>query len=118
AQSPVSLLGVTVPGDRLLLAALVVAVAAVLWAVSPWSRFGLATPGRAEDEQAGALFGYRTELIAAANWVAAAVLAAAAGILVAPISSLDPATYTLFIVPALAAALLGGLSSFGATVAG
>ncbi len=118
AQSPVSLLGVTVPSDRLLLAALVVVAAAVLWAVSRWSRFGLATRAVAEDEQATALFGYRPELVAAVNWVAAAVLAAAAGILVAPISSLDPATYTLFVVPALAAALLGGLSSFGATVAG
>ncbi len=39
------------------------------------------------------------------------------GILVAPITGLDPVTTTLLVVPALAAALVGRLVSFGATVA-
>ncbi|MBL7502443.1 ABC transporter permease, partial [Frankia sp. CN7] len=117
-QRPVELLGTTVPSDRLLLAALAVAAGAVLWAVSRWTRFGLATRAVAADPDAVSLWGYRAELVAAANWVVASVLAAAAGILIAPVSALNPATYSLFVVPALAAALLGGLSSFGATVAG
>jgi branched-chain amino acid transport system permease protein len=117
-QRPISVWGVTVPSDRPLLAGLAALAAVGLWASSRWSRFGLATRAVAQDEQTLALLGYRPELIAAANWVAAAVLAATAGILVAPISALTPTTYTLFVVPALAAALVGGLSSFGATVAG
>ncbi|WP_084174206.1 ABC transporter permease [Pseudofrankia saprophytica] len=117
-QKPVKVFGTTVPSDRLLLAALAVAAGLVLWAVSRWTRFGLATRAVAADADTVALWGYRTELIAAANWVVAAVLAAAAGILIAPVSALNPTTYSLFVVPALAAALLGGLSSFGATVAG
>lgn len=85
--------------------------------MSRWTRFGLATRAVAEDEQATALLGYAPQRIAAVNWVAATVLAALAGILVAPISALNPTTYTLLVVPALAAALIGRLSSFGVTVA-
>lgn len=117
-QTRVTLLGMTVPSDRLWLAALVVVVGAVLWAISRGSRFGLATRAAAVDPEALALFGYRSGIVAATNWIGASMLGAAAGILVAPISALNPSTYSLFVVPALAAALLGGLSSFGATVAG
>jgi len=117
-QKPLKVLGATVPSDRLLLAALAIAVGAALWAVSRWTSFGLATRAVAADPDTVALWGFRTEIVAAANWVVSAVVAAAAGILIAPIAALNPQTYPLFVVPALAAALLGGLSSFGATVAG
>jgi branched-chain amino acid transport system permease protein len=49
--------------------------------------------------------------------MAASVLAGLGGILVAPVAGLDPVTTTLLVVPALAAALVGRLVSFGATVA-
>jgi hypothetical protein len=39
-----------------------------------------------------------------------------AGILITPISGLNPTSFTLFIVPALGAALLGRMTSFSATV--
>ncbi|WP_239307854.1 MULTISPECIES: ABC transporter permease [unclassified Frankia] len=113
-----SLFGENVPVDRPLLAALVATVGIVMWAVSRWTLLGLATRAVAESDEATAQFGYRPEVVAATSWVAASVLGALAGILVAPISVLSPSTYTLFIVPALAAALLGGLSSFGATIVG
>jgi branched-chain amino acid transport system permease protein len=45
----------------------------------------------------------------------ASVLAGAGGVLVAPITALNPVSYTLFVVPALAAAVVGGLSRFGVT---
>ncbi|HMA47090.1 MAG TPA: ABC transporter permease [Frankiaceae bacterium] len=115
-QRPLSVLGATVPSDRPLLAGLAVAAGALLWAVSRWTRFGLATRAVAEDEGVTALLGYAPQRIAAVNWVTATVLAALAGILVAPISALNPTTYTLLVVPALAATLIGGLSSFGVTV--
>ncbi|WP_250279668.1 ABC transporter permease [Frankia sp. Cppng1_Ct_nod] len=117
-RSSFLLLGIVVPVDRPLLAVLVAAVGALMWAVSRWTVLGLATRAVAESDEAAAQFGYRPEFIAAASWVAASVLGALAGILVAPISDLSPSTNTLFIVPALAAALLGGLSSFGATIVG
>ncbi len=113
-----SLFGQDIPVDRPLLAGLVATVGVLMWAVSRWTLLGLATRAVAESDEAAAQFGYRPELVAATSWVAASVLGALAGILVAPISGLSPSTYTLFIVPALAAALLGGLSSFGATIVG
>ncbi len=45
----------------------------------------------------------------------ATVLAGAAGIMIAPVASLDPTSYSLFIVPALAATLLGRFESFWIT---
>ncbi|SNQ46556.1 High-affinity branched-chain amino acid transport system permease protein braE [Frankia canadensis] len=117
-QKAVHVFGATVSSDRLLLAGIVIVAAAALWAMSRWTTFGLASRAVADDEETTALIGRRPGWIAAANWMLAAVLAALAGILVAPISALNPTSYSLFVVPALAAALLGGLSSFGLTVLG
>ncbi|HEX3623040.1 MAG TPA: ABC transporter permease [Acidimicrobiales bacterium] len=114
---PARLLGVVVPRDRLLLAALVVVVAAVLWAVYRFTRFGLASRALSDDPVGVALLGWSPDRLAAVNWVTASVLAGLAGILVAPVTGLDPVTTTLLVVPALAAALVGRLVSFGATVA-
>jgi branched-chain amino acid transport system permease protein len=114
---PVRLLGADVPRDRLVLAALVIVAAAVLWAVSRFTRFGLASRAAADDTTGVALLGWSPDVLAAVNWVAAGVLAGLGGILVAPITGLDPVTTTLLVVPALAAALVGRLVSFGATTA-
>ena len=116
-SGPVQLFGADVPRDRLLLAALVVAVGAVLWAVSRFTRFGLASRAAADDTTGVALLGWSPDRLAAVNWVAASVLAGLGGILVAPVTGLDPVTTTLLVVPALAAALVGRLLFFGATVA-
>ena len=113
---PVSLLGVDVPRDRLLLAVLVVLAATGLWALYRFTRFGLASRATAEDQVALAMLGWSPDVVSAVNWMLASVLAGLAGILVGPITALDPATTTLLVVPALAAALAGRLSSFGATV--
>ena len=117
ANQPLSLLGVHIPADRIALAGAVVLLALVLGGFYRWTTFGLATRAAAEDEPAAALLGFSPDRIAAANWVAASVLAALGGVLVAPITSLNPLSYTLFVVPALAAALVGRLSSFGITAA-
>ena len=114
---PVHVFGAEVPRDRLLLAAIVVGAGVVLWAVYRFTRFGLASRAASDDVTGVALLGRSPDVLAAANWVTASVLAGAAGILVAPVTGLDPVTTTLLVVPALAAALVGRLLSFGATVA-
>jgi branched-chain amino acid transport system permease protein len=114
---PVQVFGAEVPRDRLLLAAVVAAAGVVLWAVYRFTRFGLASRAASDDVTGVALLGRSPDVLAAVNWVAASVLAGAAGILVAPVTGLDPVTTTLLVVPALAAALVGRLLSFGATVA-
>lgn len=117
-NEPVELLGMTVPRDRLLLAMLVVVVGALLWALDRHTSFGLVTRAAAEHEEGVELLGRSPDRVAALNWTMAGALAGLGGVLMAPITLLDPATYTLLVVPALGAALLGRLSSFGLTVVG
>lgn len=108
----VSVLGVELPEDRLWLVAIVVAVTAGLAALYHRSRFGLATRAAAESEKGAILLGYSPDRLAAVNWMLASMLAGAAVVLVAPVTGLSPTGTSLLIVPALAAALLGGFSSF------
>jgi branched-chain amino acid transport system permease protein len=110
--------GITIGRDQLMVAALIVAIAVLLWGVFRFTRFGLATRAAAENEKGAVLLGFSPEVLAGTNWVLSTVLAGLLGILLASVnSSLDPTTFSLLIVPALGAALLGGFSSFGLTTA-
>jgi ABC-type branched-subunit amino acid transport system permease subunit len=115
-DSPISFAGIDIPSDRLYLAGIAVLIGLVLALVYRKTRFGLATRAAAENEKGAALLGMSATRIAAANWVLATVLAAAAGILILPITTLNPGTYTLFIVPALGVALLARFRSFAIVV--
>ena len=111
--------GITVPSDRLWFAGIVIVLAAVLALVYRFTRFGLATRASAENERGAALVGLSADRIGAGNWVLATLLAGLAGILIAPVSTVDPTSYTLFIVPALGVALVARFTSFAvAAVAG
>lgn len=109
---PIDLLGAAVPSDRFWLAGIVLALAVLLWLVATRTRFGLATRAAAGNEQGAILLGYSPERLAAINWVLATVVAGLLAILAAPITGLDPLTYTLLIVPALAVAMVAGFRSF------
>ena len=108
---------VTVPSDRFYLAGIVVVIAAGLTVVFRFTRFGLATRAGAENEVGASLMGISASWIAARNWMIATALATLSGILITPISSLDPTSYTLFVVPALGAVLIGRFQSFAITAA-
>ncbi|MFN8038584.1 MAG: ABC transporter permease [Acidimicrobiales bacterium] len=109
--------GIEIQQDRLWLALFVVVVTGALAALYHLSRFGLATRAAAESEKGAVLIGLSPSRLAAVNWMLATMLAGAAVILIAPIANINPATTSLLIVPALAAALLGGFRSFGLTAA-
>lgn len=111
----IDLVGVKVPVDRLWLLGLVVLATIVLATVFRFTRFGLATRAAAESEKGAVLLGISPDRLAAVNWMIASMLAGAAVILIAPIAGLDPGITSLLIVPALAAALLGGFRSFTLT---
>jgi ABC-type branched-subunit amino acid transport system permease subunit len=114
---PVHIFGTNVPSDRLYLAGIAIVVALILGFVYRRTRFGLATRAAAGNEKGAALIGLSASRLAAYNWVLASVLAGAAGVLILPITTLNPGTYTLFVVPALGAALVGRFTSFPITVA-
>jgi branched-chain amino acid transport system permease protein len=109
----VHVFGANVPSDRFLLAGIVALAASALAALYRFSRFGLATRAAAEDEGRAMLAGLAPNELSLANSVLASVLAGALGVLVAPMTQLDPTTIPLAVVPALGAALLAGFTSFG-----
>jgi ABC-type branched-subunit amino acid transport system permease subunit len=115
---PLTIGGLTFSEDRLYLLGATVLIAVVLWLLYRYTKFGLLTRAAAENERGTAYLGYSPDTLAAANWALGAGLAALGGVLYAPITSFSIPTMSLLIVPALAAALIGGFSSFLLTVAG
>ncbi|MFD5259056.1 ATP-binding cassette domain-containing protein [Streptomyces bobili] len=112
----VSLGGVTVGSDQLIIVALGVVVTAALSAVYRRTSFGLATTAVSENPRALASLGRSTDTVRAVNWAVAGVLGGLAGVLIAPITQLTPGSFLLFLVPSLAAAVLGGMRSFPITL--
>ncbi|WP_280491486.1 branched-chain amino acid ABC transporter permease/ATP-binding protein [Nocardia asiatica] len=106
-----------VPTDRVLLAASIVGLALVSTSVFRYTRFGAATEAAAESEKGAYLTGLSPDRIAFCNWALSSVVAGLGGILIAPLVALNPVAYSLFIVPALAATLVGNFSSIWSTVA-
>ncbi|WP_330255152.1 branched-chain amino acid ABC transporter permease/ATP-binding protein [Nocardia sp. NBC_00565] len=95
-----------VSADRLYFAATIVAIAIVLSLIFRFTKFGLATRAAAESERGAYVSGVSPDRIAAYNWMLSSAVAGLSGILIAPIVPLVPVAYTLFIVPALAAAIV------------
>lgn len=117
-SDPVSIGATRISADRLWLTGIVVGVALLLGAVIKFTRFGLATRAVAETERGALVSGLSPDMIASINWALSSVVAGLAGILIAPIVPLVPVAYALFIIPALAAALVGGFARLGPAVAG
>ena len=111
------MLGSRVPGDRLWSAAIIIALSIALGLRFRLSRFGLATRAAAESEKGAFVTGLSPQRIALVNWALSTVIAGVGGVLVAPIVPLTPDSYSLFIVAALAAALVGNFTRIGVTVA-
>ncbi len=116
-QNHVSFLGVDISVDRLLLAGTIIGLGIVLTVLFRFTRFGLATRASAETEVGALVSGLSPDRIALVNWIISFVVCGLAGILIAPLVPLQPGTYTLFIVPALAAAVVGRFHSLGWAIA-
>ena len=112
SSSTVTIAGATVPTDRLILLGIAFVLTVILFLVYRFTTFGLATTAVADDEVGFSGLGRSPDVIAAINWGAGGFLAALAAILIAPTVGLDPVGLTLIVVPAMAAALVGGFSSF------
>ncbi len=108
--------GMTLLSDRFYLAVTVVALTLVIAALYRWTRFGLLTRATAESEMGAFVSGITPDRIAFLNWVLGGAVAGVAGILIAPLAPVTPDSYTLFVVPALAAAIVGGFQYLLPTV--
>ena len=107
----------TILSDRFYLAITIIVLTFVIIAVYRWTRIGLVTKASAESQVGAFVSGVSPDRVALLNWMISAAVAGFAGILIAPLSPLTPISYTLFVVPALAAAVVGGFQNLGPTVA-
>ena len=107
----VDVFGARLGMDRLLIFVIGAVLTAALWCAYRLSSFGRITAAVAQGEQTAASMGHSPHTIAASNWMIGAALGAFAGVLIGPVTFLEPNQLVQLIVPALAAALLGGFKS-------
>lgn len=108
--------GIAVGADRLILFGIAALLTAALWAFTRFTTIGLALRATAENPQAAASRGWSPGRFGATTWASSAALAAVAGILVAPLSSVSSTDMPMLVVPVLAAALFASLKSFPVTM--
>jgi branched-chain amino acid transport system permease protein len=94
------------------------AVAVGLWYLLNRTRIGIAMRAVVDDRNLMALNGAAPARVSQFSWALGASLAALAGVLIAPLVSLDAIQLTLLVVNAYAAAMLGRLRSLPLTFAG
>lgn len=106
---------IVLPVDRLIMLVVAAVLTLVLWLVYRKTRFGLGTSAAAENEVAAASLGWSADRIATINWALGSGLAGLAGILIAPIVTLQVSVMTNLVLAAMAAALVAGFRSFPIT---
>jgi len=116
ALDTISIGSFAAPTDRIWLAVAILVIAAAAALMFRHTRFGTATEAAAESEKGAYLTGLSPDKIAFSNWALSSVVAGLGGILIAPLVALNPVAYSLFIVPALAATLVGNFTSIWLTV--
>lgn len=97
--------------NQILMAAAVLVVAAALTFVYQKTRFGLQTTTAAETETGATLLGISPHVVGGVNWAIGGAVAGIFGALIASLVPVTPTDFALYVVPALAAALVGRMSS-------
>jgi len=112
-------LGGQVSVESLAFAGLSIVVGGAVWWFYKSTRAGLATRAAAGNEKGAVLLGFSPDRLALYNWMLSASIAGLIGIFSGTITgSLSVGKFTGLIVPALGAALIGGMSSIPLAVAG
>lgn len=117
-SSPVTILGATLRQDIFWTLGCAVVLTVALTALWRRTKLGWLAEAVAENEQAAASLGWSPQMVSNATWVAGAGLAGFAGVLIAPIAQLSVDSLSLLVIPALAAAIIGGFKSFPITLVG
>lgn len=105
--------GISVGSSGVYLAAIAIALAAAVWVYFRFTRVGLATRAGSQNPLGTSLMGYSHDRLAGSAWALSGAISGAIGIAAASTTGLTPTNYALFIVPALAAALVARLQSVG-----
>jgi branched-chain amino acid transport system permease protein len=111
----ITVLGVQVSDQRLLLLGALAVIAALLAYFFNRTNLGLAILGASQEPTATELMGISVKRLSTIVWALAALLGGLAGVLAVPArgsGTVEPGTLTLaFLIPALTAAVLGGMTS-------
>lgn len=114
----INIAGITLPSYRLFVIAVGTLVALALWQIIARTRVGMKVRAAASNEQMARAIGIDTRLIFALVFGIGAVLAATAGIMVAPITGASIGMGNQVVILALVVIIIGGIGSItGAFVA-
>ncbi|MUZ75925.1 branched-chain amino acid ABC transporter permease [Agrobacterium vitis] len=114
----IALGGITFPTYRLFIVAVAALVAVALWQVIARTRVGMMVRASASNEEMARALGIETRMVFALVFAMGAVLAAIAGIMVAPITGASIGMGNQVVILALVVIIIGGIGSiFGAFVA-
>jgi ABC-type branched-subunit amino acid transport system ATPase component/branched-subunit amino acid ABC-type transport system permease component len=103
--------GVALNTDQLAVFAVAVVVAGGLWIILRRTRVGLETRAVVDRESLAGLRGVNAARTSAIAWALSTMVAGIAGVLIAPLFSLDPSTISLVVLGSLAAVVVAGLRS-------
>ena len=117
-EGDLSIGGAAVSYGALGLLAVGLVASAGMYAFFRFTEYGMAMRGAAQNRSAAALMGINPDRAAAVAWAIGGGLAGLAGILLAAVTSLDPYTLSLQVLPAFVAALIGGLESLVGAIIG
>lgn len=115
---PIRLGGVVFTLQNILNLGVALAVMLVFFAIFKYSMVGVAMRAVAENRIAAKLVGVRTNRILGLTWGLGGVLAATAGILIAPVTNLEINMMADMQIKAFTAAVLGGFNSLPGAVVG
>lgn len=119
ASTTVELFGSGVYIQQLLIPAMGLLLAAVLMLVNRYTRLGKVLQATVQNPDAASLMGIRVPRVISIAFAVSTLLAAIAGLLIAPLFSVSSEMGTLFGLKAFAVAILGGIASApGVLVAG
>ena len=110
--------GLAVGYDQIGVLAIGAVAAICLLCVFRYTEIGLAMRACAMNAEIASLLGVNVRLVAAVVWAIAGMVGAVAGLLTASISFLDTSMMRPYILKALTAATIGGLTSFPGTIVG
>jgi branched-chain amino acid transport system permease protein len=109
--------GASLNDAALILACLAIVISTGLWAYFRFTTSGIATRAASQDEKATRLLGYSPNRLSMLMWTITSISCGVMVTFAAPPLGLNPTTFSYFVVPALAVALVGRLSSVGVTCA-
>ncbi len=104
-------LGVPLNLDQIIIFVAAALVAVTMTLVLRYTGFGLAMRAVVDSESMSELVGTNSALVSAGAWAIGFMLAGLAGVLVAPIISLDPVSFALLVIGSFAAVVVARLSS-------